>query len=42
MHGLKGFASIIGELTLILRKDKYIFTTKRQNITKVKQDNTLA
>ena len=31
---------MIEELIWILRERKYIFTTKRQKITKIKQDNT--
>ena len=42
MHELKDFATIIEELILILREGKYRFITKRQNITKIKHDNTLA
>ena len=29
MHGLKEFATIIEELALILRENKYVFTTQR-------------
>ena len=42
IHELKDFSTIIGELILILREGKYRFITKRQNINKTKQDNTLA
>ena len=49
MHELKDFAIIIDyivicyiEVTLILRKSKHIFTAKRYNSTKIKQDNSLA
>ena len=38
IHELKDFATIIEELILILREGKYKFTTKRQNIPKIKQD----
>ena len=41
IHELKDFAIMIEELILILRERKYIFTTKRQKITKIKQGNTL-
>ena len=39
---LNDFVTIIEELILILRECKYIFTTKRQNIIKIKQDSTVA
>ena len=43
MRELKDFATIIEELIiLILRENEYIFSTKRQNSTKIKQDNALA
>ena len=42
IHELKDFSIIAEELILILRERKYMFTTKRQNSTKIKQDNNLA
>ena len=40
MHELNNFTTVIEDLLLIMRE--YIFITKRPNITKIKQDKTLA